>query len=131
MKGIGTILFLVTIPFIMAIGYDIFLNIQNQESELKLTAVGFILIQNAPDVFKSIRDSVSPEQWTLLNNYIFEQKTILVTGVFAALFYVIAGLIKFLSGGIKTTSIRSGVKNKKVNVILGDEKNEKYKYKRK
>lgn len=124
------ILFLVSIPFLAAIGHDIYLNIVNNEEQIKMSAVGFIWMQYSPETFGEARNWVDPQQWALLNDYVLEQKAVLVTGILAGLFYVLAVILKLLTGTRKA-SVLSGVRNKKIDVILGEATQEGYKYKRK
>lgn len=131
MKALRLLMFLTTIPLLAAIGYDAYLNIHNNEQEIKLTAVGFVWMQNSPETFNQIRDYLDPQQYQLVNDYILEQKTILVTGVLAGFFWVLYMLSWLLSAGKAKKSIRTSHKNRKVDVILGEAEEKKFKYKRK
>jgi len=128
-----TLLILVTLPFLAALGHDLWLFYENQHKGFLMSEVGFLWKRYDPESFKTAREILSAKEWNTLNSYILDQKTIILTGIFAIFFYVILIGGKLLSNTSNSSggSISNKHKNKKVDMILGDAKQKKYSYKRK
>jgi hypothetical protein len=95
MRGVHLFLFLITLPVIAAIGYDLYLWYEHQDRPFQMTTPGWIWTQNDPESYKMVLDMVAPETWRWIN-FVLGQKTIAVTGAFAGVFYVLAFILKIL-----------------------------------
>jgi len=138
MRDILTILFLISLPWIAALGHDAYLYFESQYNgevgqDFMLSDVGFLWSKYAPDSMALMKQSFEPEQWRMLSKYILQQYAVVVAGIFSVFFYFVMLCLKLLhiwpfnDGGNVSTSR----KNRKVDVILGDAKESGYKYKRK
>ena len=127
------LLVVVTVPFVAAIGHDLWLYYENPDNGFLMSEIGFIWKRYSPESFKITRDILNAEEWNILNRYILDQKTIVLTGVFAVFLYVMLIGNKLLSGISSTRGkyISKKYKNKKIDAILGEMQKEKYDYKRK
>lgn len=114
MKPLHFVLFLVTLPLLISLGHDLYLFYVAQGSELNtdlvtkiyteerpgrefnFAAIGYIWTQYAPDSYKLIADSYTPEEWATIQGYL-KLKATLVFAAIAAAAYAFALVLKLVS----------------------------------
>ena len=132
MRSLIPFLFLVSLPFFIAIGHDAYLFYEVPSDRFELSKVGYVFARYIPEQFNQAREMISPEHWKMLSLYILDQKTVIIAGVFAFGSFLVALLLKiFRLGPFKDVSVFSSSKLRKIDAILGEKKETKYQYKRK
>lgn len=123
MRPIHFLLFLVTLPLLMAIGHDIYMYTQHQDKGLMLSALGYIWTTYHPESYKWTNENVDAGTWEIIN-MVLAQKTILLGGAFAAVMYALIWLVSLPFGEKKAK------KSDRIDFLNKDKKGA-YKYGRK
>ena len=129
MRGVHLFMFVVAIPALAALGFDVYLYAMDQDKGFMMTTPGYLLTHYTMPTYKQLVE-ISGEYWPYVD-LILAQKSVYVGIGFAAIWYVLLLLLKILriypfnadSGAIHASGSRA-------NEILGH-KSAKYKYKRK
>lgn len=131
MRASHLLLFIVTLPFLAALGHDIYLFIINggsvdvlQESiqttmdnsgepgvKSLFATAGFIWTHYHPESYKWVFENIDEQSWAVIN-LILAQKAVVVGAVFAGFFYVLfflASLFAKKEGGMGSSSSRSRI----------------------
>lgn len=89
------------LPLITALGYDISLYYNDMENGFRLSALGFVLTNSFPDLFRFIVEESPPEIWAFVNTHIMTQKTVFLgLGLGISVFFI-ALFLHFFLGAIK------------------------------
>lgn len=139
---IGFILFLLTLPFVAALGYDLYLYYNTNWQEFHLVGIGWIVLTYAPEIHSNIMLSIGDNKQLLeLYGTLMEFKAT-IAGLVLALFsyafvFLISTIVKIFKSGSKkvtpTHGHKKGAKNAaphSVDDVLGRH-HEEMEYKRK
>lgn len=114
MKPLHFLLFLVTLPVLISLGHDLYLFYVAQDQQLStdlvtklyteerpgrefsFAAIGYIWTQYAPESYKLMADSYTPEEWAEIQSFL-KLKATLVFAALAAAAYAFALLLKVVS----------------------------------
>ncbi|MEM7651268.1 MAG: hypothetical protein AAF204_04210 [Pseudomonadota bacterium] len=133
----GSLLFLLLIPALIALGHDIYLfYVENLNpgvfsldlllEKFKFSAVGFIWTTYSADTYKAVVEATAPEVWAYIDPLLTVKAVVaglLFTGLIIFIFYILkmfglgpmAGDSYGRSKGSEPTSFRAGSKSKKMN----------------
>jgi hypothetical protein len=129
MRGVYLFMFIVALPALAALGFDLYLYSQDQSKGFMMTTPGWILTHYHMDTYKWLVENTG-EYWPHLD-YVLAQKSAVVGAVFALVWYILLLILKILRvypfRGDASTVHASG---SRANQILGN-KSQKMKYKRK
>ncbi len=129
MRGVSFFMFLVALPALAALGFDLYLFYMNQNQGFMLSTPGYILTHYYPDGYKWTVENTTPEQWAIID-YILAQKSVIVGAAFAGFWYLILAFLKIL--GIWPFRRESGtVHHSGIADRLMNRKKTKFKYSRK
>jgi hypothetical protein len=129
MRGVHLFMFLVAIPALAALGFDVYLYALDQDRGFMMTTPGYLLTHYYMDGYKWTVENTG-EYWPYID-WVLAQKSVFVGVAFAAFWYVLLLILKILRlypfNSERGTIQASG---NRTNEILGN-KSGKYKYKRK
>lgn len=112
MSGVRLFIFIICLPLLAAIGHDIYLfvtqtGLENTGDVLAggdkpwhsyFATAGWIWTSYSPDTFRTVAQSLEPDEWKSLN-VVLGQKAVVLGGVFAAFWMLVLGLLKLLKLG--------------------------------
>ncbi len=129
MRGVYLFMFIVALPALAALGFDIYLFAMDQSKGFMMTTPGYILTHYYMDGYKWTVENTG-EYWPYID-FVLAQKSVYVGAAFAGAWYALLLILKILrvypfrgeSGTVHASGSRT-------NEILGH-KAKKMKYKRK
>lgn len=137
MRGIALLCFLLAVPFLAALGHDIYITYQNQDftQPLKFSALGYLWVHYGPESYKWAEANIDKGTWTHIQTWLLEQRTVVVTAVPALAVYALLLVLKLLHLPPFSDGARffSGKKSKDSDFTFSGaaDKKTKLKYKRK
>jgi hypothetical protein len=90
MKGVQLFIFIVSLPAIAAIGFDLFLIITDPKAGL--TTPGYVWTHVNKDSYIWVAKAVGPEIWPYIS-WVLAQKSSIVSVIFAMFFYLVLALL--------------------------------------
>lgn len=114
MRGIHFLIFLVTLPAIVALGHDVYLYYENQDRGFMFSALGWIWTQYHPESYEWTVEQTAPDTWRYINNILALKATVVTIG-FAVVVYALILLLSLLfgekqSGSKFDKSLKRGIK---------------------
>ncbi|MBI2233713.1 MAG: hypothetical protein HYU57_01680 [Micavibrio aeruginosavorus] len=96
MRGVTILCLLLAMPFLAALGHDIYITYQDQDfaQPLKLSALGYLWVHYGPESYKWAESNIDKGTWELIQTWLLEQKTVLVTAVPALVIYALFLILK-------------------------------------
>lgn len=132
MRGVHLFMFIVLIPALAALGFDIYLFYMNQDNGFMLSTPGYLLTHYEPDAYKWLVGNTG-DYWPYVN-FVLAQKSVYIGVVFALFFWLLLGILKLLGlppfRGEAANYSTGGIGSNRSKEILGG-KTVKMKYKRK
>ena len=131
MRVLRIMLFLFCIPFLGALGHDLYVTYQDEDfsKQAMFSDIGYLWVTYHPDSFRDARRGIDPETWQTFFSPVLQQKTVLVS-LFPLLLIAVLMLVMKAMETIKTrklSKVPSGFRFKS-----GIEKKEaRFMYKRK
>ena len=138
----GTIIFVLLIPALAAIGHDLYLFHQEHLSpgvfsidllmkEFKISALGFLWTTYGLESYKSVVQTTDPETWATIDKML-TFKAFYSALAFAGVFIAFFTILKFMGiGPFVTEENRKTVQEKEIDSLRAGAKSKKMKYKRK
>jgi hypothetical protein len=129
MRGVHLFMFIVALPAIAALGFDLYLYSMEPEKGFMMTTPGYILTHYYLDAYKWTVENTG-EYWPYID-WVLAQKSVYVGAAFAGIFYVLLLILKILRlYPFNADSATVHASGSRTNEILGF-KAKKMKYKRK
>lgn len=120
MRGSLLLLILVTLPFLAALGHDVYLfathggSVEILQESIQTTldnpgepgvkslfaSLGYVWTHYEPESYKWFAENSDEQTWAILN-LILAQKAVVVGAVFAGFFYLLFFILKIAGGGDK------------------------------
>ena len=99
MRALSMLLFIFLLPFLGALGHDIYLSFKEQDftKPMMFSDVGYLWTQYLPDSYKTAKDEIAPETWDAYVAPFLEQTTLVVTAIPLVLLFIAIVAIKFVN----------------------------------
>lgn len=138
MRALSLLLFILVLPFLAALGHDLYISYgENQDymnniatKEMMFSDVGYLWTTYEPDSYNWVRGDLDEESWKTFVAPFLEQTTVIVTLIPPAILMVIMLLIKFWDN--LAVLVKTGGKKKSFKYNDGSNKKAaRFNYKRK
>ena len=93
---LGFFIFLITVPFLTALGFDYFDYMIDKQEGFNFNQLGAIWAQNFRESYLNAKNSISPESWEIVTVFL-KQPAALLGFLFAQIMYVLIALTKIIS----------------------------------
>lgn len=99
MRGLSVVCFLVALPFLAVLGHDVYVTYQDQDltREMMFSNLGYLWTSYGPESYKWAQDNIDKATWDSILVPVLKVRSVLATGVPAALFYALLGILKLLN----------------------------------
>jgi hypothetical protein len=96
MSGVRLFMFVVALPALAALGFDIWMYVQHSADQaFMLSTPGYLWTHYHPESYKQVFESIDPQYWPWMH-FVLGQKGVVVGAAFAGFFYVLLGILKIL-----------------------------------
>lgn len=99
MRGVTLLCLLLAVPFLAALGHDIYVTYEEQDftQPLKLSALGYLWVHYGPESYKWAESNIDTGTWEIIQTWLLEQKTVLVAAVPALVIYALLLILKLFN----------------------------------
>jgi hypothetical protein len=102
MRGVTTLMFVVLIPALAALGHDLYLFSLDQSRGFMLSTPGYMWTHYHKESYEWAVHNLDPGIWAMID-YLLAQKGLLLGVIFAGAIWLVIGLFKILKLGSSKT----------------------------